>query len=88
MESPRINASMRPSGESAGWVTESGSLVSCTHCERSGARVGLRHPQGNADGDCHNGAHHCNATDRPPHATPGEPFVRRVCRGDSLVYWN
>src|SRR5579859_4175070 len=34
---------MWPSGESAGSDTESGNLVSCTHCERSGMRVELRH---------------------------------------------
>src|SRR6185437_402531 len=28
---PRTNVNMRPSGERAGWVTESGKFVSCTH---------------------------------------------------------
>jgi hypothetical protein len=33
---------MRPSGESAGWATESGNLVSWTHWEQSGGRAGPR----------------------------------------------
>src|SRR6185436_12316833 len=31
---PRRNVSIRPSGDSAGWVTESGKFVSCVHSER------------------------------------------------------
>jgi len=42
--SPRINASIRPSGESAGWLTESGSFVSGTHRERQTA-CGITQPQ-------------------------------------------
>src|SRR5579862_4011331 len=34
---------MWPSGESAGSDTESGNFVNCTHCERSGGCVELRH---------------------------------------------
>src|ERR1700680_3179061 len=30
---PRTKVSMRPSGERAGWVTESGKLVSLTYCD-------------------------------------------------------
>ena len=32
-----MKVSMRPSGESAGWVTESGKFVICSHSERGGA---------------------------------------------------
>ena len=37
-----MNVSMRPSGESAGWLTESGSLVIWTHSDRLGAGAGPR----------------------------------------------
>src|SRR5437660_5680823 len=38
---PRMKVSMRPSGESAGWLTESAKFVICTHSVRAGAE-GLR----------------------------------------------
>ena len=37
-----MNVSMRPSGERAGWLTESGSLVIWTHSDRLGAGAGPR----------------------------------------------
>src|SRR6187200_886083 len=39
VEGPRIKVTMRPSGESAGWLTESGSLVIWTHSDRLGGAV-------------------------------------------------
>src|SRR5262245_52323685 len=36
VEGPRMKVTIRPSGESAGWPTESGSLVIWTHSDRFG----------------------------------------------------
>ena len=38
-----MNASIRPSGDRAGWITESGNCVSWTHSDRSTGRAGSRH---------------------------------------------
>jgi hypothetical protein len=39
-----MNVSMRPSGESAGWLTESVKFVICTHSVRAGgAGLGFSH---------------------------------------------